>query len=206
MLRISAPNAPLRPSGKILRADEYAVVAERGQILEEARREAEEIQTRAEVDAESRKQEGYDAGLAEGKVAAAALVAETKLRLVRQLVLAESSLVRVVQRALTQILGEFDSNDLVLRMVRKAIEAEQDQNRVIIRVHPSKVAYLRQRLDEIQAETPGVQWIEIRKDESLSETGCILESEAGTIDASLDHQLAAIGKALNARAAAAAGP
>ena len=55
---------------------------------------------------------------------------------------------------------------------------------------------VKERLNEILSKFPGVNYINLMDDPRIKGVSCIIETDAGNVEASLDHQLAAIEKAL----------
>jgi type III secretion protein L len=72
----------------------------------------------------------------------------------------------------------------------------RNQRQVTVRVAPEAVAEVQQRLTDIMADYPGITFVEVAADARLRRGGCILESELGVVDASLDVQLEALSRAL----------
>lgn len=197
MLRLTAPKGALRPEQKIIRAADYAQMVEAETLVAEARREAEAIREKARAAFEEEKKRGYEEGLAEGQRSAAEVVTAASVKVIEYLASVEGSVSRVVMMALERILGQIDERELILRIVRTALEAEYDQRRVTICVHPTKVPVVNEHLDELRRQFPGIEMFKVSGDAKLSEQGCVLCSDLGTIDASLETQLAAIRKALD---------
>jgi len=89
-------------------------------------------------------------------------------------------------------------SDLVLAWAKKLLNAVDDgQKRVIIKVHPSHVAALRNAVTDMAEDLAmAKREIMIKGVEEMDEGGCILETPAGQMDASLNTQLAAMQKLL----------
>jgi type III secretion protein L len=62
-------------------------------------------------------------------------------------------------------------------------------------VAPDKVDLLKQSTDELLASYPGIGYVDIVGDGRLSGDACIVETEIGTVEASMDGQIAALGRA-----------
>lgn len=61
-----------------------------------------------------------------------------------------------------------------------------------IRIPPSQIKMVKAKLNEILAEYKGVGFIDLVADQRLSTGDCIMESEIGVVDASVDLQIAAL--------------
>ncbi|VVE50526.1 Flagellar assembly protein FliH [Pandoraea communis] len=113
---------------------------------------------------------------------------------------AESDIVELVYTAICRIAGEGAVNrDGARAMIRHTI-AQASPSRVLrVRVHPDDLGWLR---ETSMAGDP--QWL---GDDSVMLGGCVIETDAGTLDARLEAQLEAVARALgDVRKARAAGP
>ncbi len=192
-LKENASLAPF-PAGRVIKAADYAATLEAQDILAAARAEAGRIVADAKATYESEKIRGREDGLAEGKEWAAEQMLETAARGADYLASLEERVVDVVVRSLRRIVGEMDDRERIVRVVRHALEVVRNQRQVILRVSPAEIDAVRARLHEILAGFPGVTNLEV-----TAAGGCILETEIGVVDASVDVQLEAIVKALTKR-------
>jgi flagellar assembly protein FliH len=94
---------------------------------------------------------------------------------------------RVVRREVTV------DHDLTLMMARVALDRLGDSTSVVIRLHPDEYAATIGRPD-------GVPWsgshVSVVADASVSRGGCLVESDFGYVDASVDAQFQEIARAL----------
>ncbi|EKM32888.1 flagellar assembly FliH family protein [Vibrio harveyi] len=63
-------------------------------------------------------------------------------------------------------------------------------------MHPEQVAEVREKVSSILSDFPEVGYVEVIADARLKNGGCILETEVGIIDASIDGQLQALKQAI----------
>lgn len=187
------------------------------QLLEEARDriEAESAEALAAAK-EQGHSEGYEAGYQEGIEAARNEQRQTLLNAVAQaektladakadklnyLVEAEGQIAGLVLDIANKILPQhfIDAPQIILPLVRKAIMKIKDQPEVIIRVCPDQYDLLLLAKTEFKALLEGQGTLEIKSDESLSISDCVLESPAGNVDARLFVQLEAIEAAVRSR-------
>ncbi len=90
------------------------------------------------------------------------------------------------------------SPEVVDGLVREGLEALGEHDRVVVRVgagFATAVEVLRQRLSRAGQRT------EVRVDPDLSEFGCVVETELGVVDESIDSRLAALLQALKPESA-----
>ena len=180
------------PETRVLRADEYAVFVEARDTLARARLEADERRRRAEEVYEERRREGFAEGLAEGKAEMAAQLLETLTASVDHVAAMEARLVEVVIQSLRTILGTFDRGELAGQVVAGALRLVRDEKRILLRVAADEAAAVEARLGEITRRYPGMGRVDVSADPTLAPGGCVLETEIGVVDASLERQLAII--------------
>jgi type III secretion protein L len=63
-------------------------------------------------------------------------------------------------------------------------------------VAPAQADWQKSRLATIMQTFPKIQFLDVQADSRLSANGCVLETEIGVVDATLETQLKAIEKAL----------
>jgi flagellar assembly protein FliH len=173
-------------------------------IVTEARRQAEEVLNQArEHTAELRLQayqegynEGRDEGLAQARremEQALALVQATarEAKQLRDRIIAgsERQVIELVLDVVRKVIAtELDSNPrLVVETVERAMKRLGSQRVVRIRVNPAELETVRVAF----AEAAERDW-DITEDGVVSLGGCIIDTEAGTIDARLDTQIAEV--------------
>jgi type III secretion protein L len=180
------------PGTMVLKAGEYAIMAEADAILAQASARAGEIVAWAEADADAERHRGYEAGVAEGKAEVAERMFETMTASVEHLSGMEATLVDLVMRSLRTILGTFDREELAVETVRHALRLVRDEKRVVLRVATADADSVAKWLDEIVKRYPGMGRVDLVPDASLGSGGCVMETEIGVIDASLERQLTMI--------------
>lgn len=180
------------PGATVLKADEYAALVEANEILELARARAGEIAAHAETEAEEKRRQGYDDGIAEGKAEVAERMFETMTASVEHLSGMESTLIDLVIRSLRTILGSFDDEELAVRTVRHALRLVRDEKRVTLRVATADADAVSRRLEDICRQYPGMGRVDLVPDAGLAAGGCVMETEIGVIDAGLERQLTMI--------------
>jgi type III secretion protein L len=196
MVVLKPTNLTLLPEQKVIKAADYAVVVEAEQIIAQAQAQAAALVAQAMADYEAEKKRGYEDGLAEGQERIAEKMLNTVTEAVNYFGSLERKVVEVVMQALRRIVGEMDSNEMILRVVKNSLEVARTQKQVTLRASPSQVDYLRSQLNEILAQFPSINYIDVTADSRLKPGGCILETEMGFVDASVEVQLEAIRKSL----------
>lgn len=180
------------PGQRVLSHEAYSAVLDAEGMLADARARADARLAEAEEAYTRRQLQGYE----DGQVEAQAMAAERVLTMIDEtvgyLAHAEQDVARIVLDCLRRILGEFDDDELVLRMARASIDRMRGESRVTLRVRPEVENDVRRRVGEVLAGTAEVSLIEVVGDPGAQRGCCRLESDAGVIDCSLETQLAAI--------------
>lgn len=196
MLCLETSGVKVVPTSKILKKDEHAFILEGQRILEAARHEADLIRQQAEADAARLRDEGFQKGQEEGKARIAEHIVECMGQSAVYFSKVETFMVDLVMRALRQILGEMNQREVIEGIVRRALESTRNENQITVRVSPGQADWIKGRLSAIMQTFPKIHFLDVQPDSRLSENGCILETEIGVVDATLETQLKAIEKAL----------
>ncbi|MBQ6330731.1 MAG: HrpE/YscL family type III secretion apparatus protein [Kiritimatiellae bacterium] len=197
MLLVNKAKLSLASDRRLVRASDVATVRGAADIIAAAEAEAAEIREAAKREAEAERKRGYEQGLDEGR----AEIVDKKLELVDSSVLfmesVEGKMADVVMTALRKCVAEIGDEALVVQIVRKVMEAViRTQKKVILKVAPEMVSVVRAKLGELTSRYPTVETADVVEDERLKGTACVLETEAGVADASIDTQLAAIERSI----------
>ncbi|MDR1591188.1 MAG: HrpE/YscL family type III secretion apparatus protein [Puniceicoccales bacterium] len=160
-------------------------------ILDEALDKREQIFEEAKKYYEDEAKRGYEDGYATGKTEMAKQLAELSVKSADNVKYLESSIAGLVVKALQRIIGEVDRRELIVNVVRQALKAVKNQQEAILKVSPQDSQAVRDNLKEILSDGI-VDYLEVIADSRLKPGTCILETDLGVIDASLDIQLEAI--------------
>ena len=187
---------------RVLKASEASLLLEAQTLLDAARERAAEMDREAQAAYERRREEGYRDGQEEGRLEHAEKVLETVLSSVEYIEGIESTLVRVVSEAIRKVIGEVDENERIVRIVRNALTTVRNQQRVLIRVAPADEKPVREALAAMLTAVPGsTSFVDVVGDARLERGACLLESELGVVDASLETLLKALENAFRAKIA-----
>ena len=197
MLLIDKPDYKLASDRRLVKASEVATVRTADEIIAAAEADAARIREEAKVAFEEEKKRGYEKGLADGKME----IAMQKLDLVDSSVKfmesVEGKMADIVMKALKSCVVEIGDSEMVVQIVRKTMKAViRTQRQVTVKVAPEMVASVKARVDALRAEYPTIETLDVVEDSRLKGPACILETEAGVADASVDTQLAAIERSL----------
>ena len=197
MLLINKENFKLQSDRRVVKAADAATVRSAAEIVASAEAEAAKIREDAKAAFEEERKRGYEKGLADGKLE----ISMQKLELVDSSVAfmesVEGKMADVVMKALRTFVVEVGDEEMVMQIVRKTLNAViRTQRQVTLKVAPEVVGVVRSRVAEFRASYPTVETLDVVEDPRLKGSACILETEAGVADASVETQLAAIEKSL----------
>ena len=184
--------AQVAPGQRILRAADVAAWGEAEALLASARAQADAIVARAESELEAERQRGYAEGLAEAQMEQAEKMIDTVSRTIDYFGRVEGDMVGLVMSAVRKIIDDFDDTERVLIVVKNALSVVRNQKQMTLRLHPQQVDVVRARVNDLLAAYPGVGYLDIVGDGRLAMESCILESEIGLVEASIESQIKAI--------------
>lgn len=176
----------------MLRAAEVAAWREAQGLVEAAAQQAQSIVESAKVAFEQERRAGYEAGLEEARLEQVERMIETVSRTVEFFARVESRLVELVVEAVRKIVADFEDTERVLIVVRNALSVLRNQKQMTLRLNPGRVAAVQARINDILAAYPGIGYLDLVADARLQPDACILESEIGVVEASIDGQLKAL--------------
>jgi type III secretion protein L len=186
----------LDPAARIVRAHEIAAYREAEALMAEARAQAEAIVIDAHAAFEAAQQRGYDEGRQQAAREAAAHMAEQVARTDAYHQQAEDRLVDVVVQALRKIVMDYSDRERALQAVRSALALVRTQKQVTVRVHPEDAEHVRAQAAALIADYPAVQWLDVVPDPQLGAGCCVLETDIGIVESSVQAQLDALEAAL----------
>jgi len=197
MLLIGKPDFTLTSDRRLVKASEVATVKSAAEIVSAAEADAARIREEAKTAFEEEKKRGFEKGLQDGKLE----IAMQKLEQVDQSVAfmesVEAKMADIVMKALKSCVIEIGDREMVVNIVRKTMNAViRTQRHVTLKVAPEMVAVVKERVSSLRLDYPTVETFDVVEDPRLKGLACILETEAGVADASVETQLAAIERSL----------
>ena len=197
MLLVNKKDFQIVSDRRLVKATDVATVRSAEEIIAAAEAEAARIREEAKAAFAAERKRGYETGLQNGKME----IAMQKLDLVDQSVAfmasVEEKMADVVLKALKSFVTEVGDKEMVVQIVRKTMAAViRTQRHVTLKVAPEMAASVKERIAELRLDYPTVESIDVVEDPRLSGPACLLETEAGVADASVDSQLAAIERSL----------
>ena len=197
MLLINKGDFVLQSDRRVVKAADVATVRSAAEIVAAAETQAAQIREDAKAAYEEERKKGYDKGIADGKTE----IAMQKLDLVDSSVAfmedVEEKMSEIVMKALKSCVAEIGDREMVIQIVRKTMAAViRTQRQVTLKVSPELVETVRARVSELTATFPTIETFDVVEDPRLKGAACLLETEAGVADASVESQIAAIERSL----------
>ncbi|MDR3117744.1 MAG: type III secretion system stator protein SctL [Puniceicoccales bacterium] len=162
-----------------------------------AKARAKELADSTQAAFEKKKKEGYDVGLAEGKREMAMQMMEITGKNVQSFAAYSDFVLNMVMRAMRRVIGEIPNTELVHRIISNSLHLLRGQRQAVLRVNPEQASAARASIAELTKESDLLQtMVEVVADGRLEKNACLIETEVGVMDASLEVQLEAIRKVL----------
>lgn len=164
-----------------------------------------ESEGQAKVAFERGRQEGRQEGLQEARsefdktVSALGRGLEEISRLRESLLTTSSQdMLRLVLAIARQVIGAEVTigREVILSTIDRALKAAVRSDSYHIKVHPDELALVRERKPLFHASVAGLKNITFEGDPSVAPGGCLVESELGEVDATLDTQIEEIRRTL----------
>ena len=182
--------------GKVVKSADYSQLTEASDCVKQAQAYAEEIRTSINEEVAQAQADGYNAGIAKAQEEFSCRMAATVMRLESAHLGLEARLVNTVMRSLNTVLGSLDDAVILEKLVRQCIHAAGQEKRLSLRVSAEQFDAANLILQSILSEYKHIECIDILKDPNLHTNSCVLETEYGAIDGSLDMHLIAIRQGL----------
>ena len=179
-------------SSKIIRFADVAALHEAQQLIVAANAQADAIVAGAQAAFEAERQRGYAEGIEEAKLEQAEQMIENVSRTIDYFGKVETRMVELVMQALRKIISDFNDEDRVLITVKNVLSVVRNQKQMTLRLNPNQVEIVKARVNDLLANYPGVGYLDIVADSRLQLDSCILESDIGLVEASMEGQLQAL--------------
>jgi type III secretion protein L len=189
------PVAPVA-GAKIIDREVLAATDQARRILEAAQAQAEEIRAQAQQEYEEAIRRGYQEGYEKGLAEWLRALEEVHAGLTSLVEQAKPQIVRLALRVAEKILRQrLDlTPEAVVPMIDEALRSlrAQQNMRVLLRVHPDDRPILEPHRQRWMERLPWLGSLDIVVDEDLPRGGCRIETDFGTVDATIETQIRVI--------------
>jgi type III secretion system HrpE/YscL family protein len=187
-----------RGERRVMRQDHVEAENKAKEIIREAMLQADDIRANAHEHNRKGFEEGHQQGFEQGKSEWTERILQMNRENEARFMHFERDLVRLGLHIAEKIIGEqlrVEPNTIT-EIVAKAIHGVRHQKEIFIRVSPEDYETISASKFRLIEQLSRAQDIDIRADPEIQQGGCLIESETGSIDASLEKQIAAIEKIL----------
>ena len=192
-ISVKSLDSQLSPGQKVLKSIDYQQLVNYEDLLREVARRDKERQIEANKALNKSIQHGKAEGLEQANQQLTEQLLTFTLKMHESLNQVEQSLVDVVIDAVQKIVRDFDDETLVKNTVRSGLELVRSGKKLTVRVHPQMQEVVSEQLNELQKS---ISHVEVLSDGALKLDECILESDVGIVNASVDLQVEALVSAL----------
>lgn len=194
----SAPDTtPRLGSARVLPADVYAAQTRAQAIVAAAEEQARQRLAAAQAECERIREAAELEGRREGAAQATLLIARARADRDDMLRRDERELLELSLVIAAKVLGrELEVSGAIVDLVAQALTAARRAKQVRVRLHPDDEPTVRAREPELVVRLDPAVGFALVADADVSRGSCVVETEGGRIDASLDTQLSALRRAL----------
>ncbi|MDZ4791460.1 MAG: FliH/SctL family protein [Hyphomicrobiales bacterium] len=185
-----------RPAGQVIRAEDVPIWSEGKTYLNAAKEVYQEARQRADDRIKNEMNEGYAIGLQRGAKDIIDLLVQTQAGVERYHSHLQTTLADLTIQVLKEVLDGLDASDAVSAAVQRALKTINLGPELVLKVAPDVIEAVRVKLKPMLQ--PGVTpRVILREDTTLTAKSCILITEFGSIDLSIDTQLTILSESLH---------
>ncbi|WP_081932880.1 HrpE/YscL family type III secretion apparatus protein [Candidatus Arsenophonus nilaparvatae] len=181
---------------KILKKADYQSYLNGQEFINIAKQHARKIENDADSIYQERYTAGWQEGLAQSAQQQAEIIHQTLINCQIFYQQVENQLVNITIEAMRKIIANYEPNELLYKNISQNLALVHQHKKVILRISPKQVNFLQSKLTELHKIQPEIEYIDIVEDPRLEEKDCILETEVGMLNATIESQLNAIKQAL----------
>ena len=180
----------ISPVDKVVKAEDYQCIIESQQAITEIQEQAQRLY-------QQKKDEAYKAGESEAQKLISEQMLNSVAAAVEYLSEVEGKLVSLVIESVKKIIGNLHETDATVGLIKSALYRVRNESRVTLCVSSTQVQAVNRRIEEITADYPNIDFVDVVPDQALSSGACRVETELGSVDTSLDLQIDLLEKALS---------
>jgi type III secretion protein L len=192
-LKIDQSNISLAPDKKVIKAKDYATYVDSKEILKASEERARQQEEQATTALSGMIKEALMKANQKAQTEKVEQMIATVAGSLNHLAKLEQDIAQLVIQSVRKIITDYSNEEQVYHTVRNGLKAIGQSQRVTVRVSPQITEDIQQRLMDITHKT---DFIDIVPDHKLNVTDCILESDIGIVNASIEHQLDSLEQAI----------
>ena len=176
-------------SKKVIKANDFWAYRLAADTVADARRRHDEIISRAKAAFLAEQQRGYEEGNEKARLEHSRHMVKLVEDTIGYFARVEGQMVELVMNAMRQIVNGYDDRERVLEVVKNCLSLVRGQKQLRVRVHPSNLKLVKSHVSEILKKRPGMSNVDVIGDRQLGLDACAIETEIGTVEASMSGQL-----------------
>ncbi|WP_092402369.1 MULTISPECIES: HrpE/YscL family type III secretion apparatus protein [Candidatus Ichthyocystis] len=182
-------------SQKVIKSDRVAVWKTANEVIKLSQDKANQILADSKIAFEEEKKRGYRDGLEAAREEQAEHMIEQVARAVDYFETVEKRVVDLVLSSVKKIVYDYKDEERTVAVVKNALSTVRNQKQVVIRVHPNALTSMKEQINSLLSEFPGINYIDVISDSRLEKDGCMLETDIGLVEVNISHQLKVIREA-----------
>lgn len=186
--------------GKIIRKDEFVELLNAKELLERSEEESKKIIAEAHEEAKTIKDKAHEEGYQEGlnRFNEQLLLFEDKLKVMKHEL--QKAVLPLVLKSTKKIIGEElkQNPESILSIVMQSIKSVLQTKVVKLYVNASDLEYLETQKETLKKNFEHLESFQIEKRSDIEKGSCIIETEKGILNATLENQYSALERALEA--------
>ncbi len=191
---LSDQEVRLAPGQKVVPASEYTEMKEASDILKTVKMEALEYKREAAVDAEKVKEQAFQEGFQEGlrSLNQHLLVLDRELKAIREDV--HKKILPLALKAARKIIGEELKlhPERIVDIVMTALKPVTQHRKIVIYANRSDFDALEKEKPKLKKMFEHLESFSLQERSDIEPGGCMIETEAGIINAQLENQWRAL--------------
>ena len=186
--------------GKIIPKEEFETLLTAEELLQKIEDETHDIVEEAKKESTAIKEKAHEEGFQEGlvKFNEQLLLFEDKLKILKHEL--QKSVLPLVLQATKKIVGEELSlaPEAIVSIVMQSIKSVVQSKTVKLYVNRQDLEYLEKEKEELKKMFERLESFQIEERKDIERGGCILETDKGILNATLENQYRALERALEA--------
>ncbi len=182
------------PGTKIVPSEEFSTLVSAAEVVEEVKKDAEEFRKETSAEAEKTKEKAYQEGFEQGLASfnEHLLVLDKELKHIREDI--QKKILPLALKAARKIVGEELAlhPDRIVDVVLTALKPVTQHRKIIVYVHPDDLERLEKSKSKIKKVFDHLESLSLQGRDDIEPGGCVIETEAGIINAQLETQWRAL--------------
>jgi type III secretion protein L len=191
---LSGKEVSLSPGEKIVLAKDFSTLVKSSDILKEVKQEAIEYKKNVALECETLKEEGFKKGFDEGLEKLNVLILKLDSDIKKFEEELKKQILPIALKAAKKILGDELKlhPDRIVDIVLQALKPVTQHHKIKIYANKEDIEILEKKKTQIKKILEQAKIFSIEERDDIEKGGCIIETEAGIINAQLENQWKAL--------------